>query len=541
MPATATATLVEALLGTASVREDFMKVFEHVPIGVVLVDRDQNFLAGNPALAEFLGYNTDELHTLTITSISHPEDLGPALAMRQQILSGRRTAFETEKRYVCKDGTVVWGKLMVGSVGSVEGGLTVAIIEDITARKQADREIAQVARQMEIERNFYLAAFKYLPNGVLIALPTGEIVYHNQQVERIWGITVPRHLRDLEKLVKAFHPDGTPLTRDEWPLVRALEHGEYVAHEMIKNVLPDGSIIHMHSTGAPVRDPEGQIVAAVGVLSDVTPMVAAEEQRERLVRELEAAQGELQRHRDFLEDVVKLRTQELEDRQARLRELAGDMAGAEHRERTRIAANIHNEIAQTLASVKMGLSALQVTIQPDQVREALPAVIQLVDEAISQARAIMAELSPPVLTQHGLVAALRWWAARVTEQHHLQVHVAAPDAMERLDPQVEVIIFQAAKELIHNSVKYAEASRIDVTVGCDDGVFTLEAKDDGRGFDPATIRPTEHGGFGLTHMRERVSYLGGTMEIQSAPGAGTTATLALPLNCRLRTEHAPVE
>lgn len=531
MTSSAATNLLDALLTSPEARRDFFAPFEHMPVGLVLVDREMNILAGNPALSEFLGYDVEELTAFTIASISHPEDLGPSVEMREEVVAGKHDTFTFEKRYLRKDGAIVWGKVMAGRIGPAGDGLTIGVIEDITARKNGDRHIAELARQMQTERNFYLAAFKYLPNGVLIALPTGEIVYHNQQVERIWGITVPQYLEGLEGLVKAFHPDGRPMAPGEWPIARALHDGEYVAHEVIKNLLPDGSIIHMHSTAAPVRDPDGRIVAGVGVLSDITPMKEAEEQRERLVRELEATQEELQRHRDFLEGVVRQRTEELEDRQTRLRVLAADMAGAEHRERTRIAGNIHDEVAQTLASIKMGLAALHANPDAERIRESLPAVVDMVDDAILQSRAIMAELSPPVLHERGLVEALRWWAARVSERHHLQVGVTAEGALGRLDPEVEVIVFQAAKELIHNSVKHARGNRIDIAVRCDDRQLTVEIRDDGNGFDPTTVRPSESGGFGLMHIRERMSYLEGTLEVRSAVGQGTTCVLTLPLPC----------
>ena len=534
-----TTSLADQLHGSASARADLMRVFEHVPIGVLLVARDNGILGANPAVARLLGYSQEELRGLTIAAISHPEDLGPTLALRQQVLAGRQDSFEVDKRYLRKDGQVVWARITASRIGPPEHGFTIATLDDITARKLAESEIVQMAQQMETERNFYLAAFRYLPNGVLIALPTGEIVYHNQQVERIWGITVPRRLEDFEGLVQAFHPDGRPIARDEWPLARALEHGEYVSHELMKSVLPDGKVVHMHSTAAPVLGPQGGVVAAVAVLSDITPLKEAEELREQLVRELKTTQEQLQVHRDFLEEVLQERTRELAERQTRLRELTADMAEVEHRERVRIAGSIHDEVAQTLASIKMGLAGLQADASPEQIRERLPTLISMVEDAILQSRAIMAELSPTVLQQQGVVEALRWWAARVSERHHLPVTIAHEGVLERLEPEVEIIIFQAAKEIIHNSVKHAQASQITVAVRCADDQFSIEITDNGRGFDPAAVQSSEHGGFGLHHIRERMSYLGGALRVESALGAGTTATLSLPMSCQAQGAATP--
>ncbi|MHB8996426.1 MAG: PAS domain-containing sensor histidine kinase [Armatimonadota bacterium] len=528
---------MDELATSEAARQNFIQIFQHVPVGMVLVDNHLNILAANPALASFLGYDLDELLTLNIASITHPEDLGPSVEMRQEVVIGKHDLFVTEKRYIRKDGAVVWGKVMAGRLGQLEDQVTIGVVEDITARKQADVGIAALARTLGEERNFYLTALKYLPNGVIIVNKAGDIVFHNEPVERMWGIKVPDRMEALEGKLEAFRPDGTPLEAENWPLVRALRLGEHVGHELIKNVLPDGSIVHMHSTAAPVLGTNGEVVAAVGVLSDITPMKQAQAELERLVGELEAtredllrSQDELQHHRDALQGTVLERETELEERQQRLRALAADLVGAEERERQRIAGTIHDEIANTLAVIKLNLSAYRAAADPSQTGF-VTEILSTVDEAIAQSRAIMAELSPPGLRDHGLPEALRWWGERVAQRHGLEVTFELKREFARPPREVEVALFQATKELIQNAVKHAHAQRLDLSVTCEHSEIRIEVADNGVGFEKGGTTLTETGGFGLMHIKERMAYLGGRLDIMSRPGHGTVASLRLPLHC----------
>lgn len=143
----------------------------------------------------------------------------------------------------------------------------------------------------------------------------------------------------------------------------------------------------------------------------------------------------------------------------------------------------------------------------------------------------MAELTPPVLQQHGLIEAIRWWTGIVRERYGLEVEVSAPETRLPLELPVETALFQAAKELLQNAVKHAQATRASVLLSCDEEGISLTISDNGVGFDPEQTRTTDSSGFGLFSLRERMSYLGGNVMIESAPGAGTRATISLPMAC----------
>lgn len=221
----------------------------------------------------------------------------------------------------------------------------------------------------------------------------------------------------------------------------------------------------------------------------------------------------------------------LEEHQQRLRALAAEVASAEQRERQRLATTIHDGVAQTVGGLKMRLQMLNARPEAALVAAELGEATLLADEALREARSVITDLNPPILRQFGLIETLRWWGAQVSEKRGLEVTIRPECGMEQVEYDVQVILFQTVKELLQNTVKYAEATQATITVRGDESHLKIEVTDDGVGFDPTSARYTEEGGFGLFNARERMMYLGGDLQVDSAPGKGTRATISLPLPC----------
>jgi two-component system sensor histidine kinase UhpB len=170
--------------------------------------------------------------------------------------------------------------------------------------------------------------------------------------------------------------------------------------------------------------------------------------------------------------------------------------------------------------------------------EQLEPVIAFADKALNQSRAIMAELAPPTLRELGLVQTLRWWSRQVTERYGLELDIVVTGEMQRLDYDVEAMLFQVVKELLQNVVEHAKADRATVEVHCYEDKLEILVADNGIGFDPESLTHREHSGFGLFSIRERMLYMGGSLRVESAPGRGTRVRTTLPLPCQL---EAPIE
>lgn len=220
---------------------------------------------------------------------------------------------------------------------------------------------------------------------------------------------------------------------------------------------------------------------------------------------------------------------------ARLYAQARDMAALE--ERARLARELHDSVTQALFSMTMHTRAAQVTLEregPDarqRLEQTLGELGNLTRGALAEMRALIFELRPNALAEEGLSAAIEKHSAAVSARENLPVDVYLPDSRIQLDPACEEHLYRLAQEALHNAVKHAQATRVQVRLWDEDGYVFLEVADDGVGFDPAAVPP---GHLGLQTMTNRMEGLGGAVEIRSAPGQGTTIRAAIPLPTALR-------
>jgi PAS domain S-box-containing protein len=224
----------------------------------------------------------------------------------------------------------------------------------------------------------------------------------------------------------------------------------------------------------------------------------------------------------------------------RVRAMSAELMLAEERERRRIATVLHDAVGQTLALAKLKIDSMRQQQQPQQADRGLPArlaeVYGLIDYAVQHTRTLTNELSPPVLYELGLEAALQWLADRAREQHGLAADFEDDGQPKPVGPEVRTVLFQATRELLVNVAKHARATRCRVSVRRAGNEIEIRVEDDGSGFDPTAGPPAgAAGGFGLFNVRERIARLGGRVGIDSRPGQGTRVTLAVPI------EAVPVE
>jgi signal transduction histidine kinase len=210
-----------------------------------------------------------------------------------------------------------------------------------------------------------------------------------------------------------------------------------------------------------------------------------------------------------------------------LRSLASELSLAEERVRRTTAVELHDSIAQSLAVARIKLGQL---IQQDS-NDTLIQLREILDEAIGHTRTMIADLSPPVLYELGLVQAIRWLADR--EQRRGDFSCEVVEVGEAGDPceESKVATFQCFRELLVNVIKHAHAASVQVRLSWHDGRLELSIEDDGIGFkEHEQITPTPAAGrFGLFSVRERIQSLGGTFDIQSSRGIGTRAWISVPL------------
>jgi signal transduction histidine kinase len=197
-------------------------------------------------------------------------------------------------------------------------------------------------------------------------------------------------------------------------------------------------------------------------------------------------------------------------------------------ERSRLARDLHDALTQRLFSLNLTLEAAVATADPGPTVEAIHQARGLVDAALAELRTLIFELRPPALEADGLVEALRKHAALLSRAHSVPVSVvdARPSGSPGPSAAGERVLWRVAEEALSNALRHAGASEIRVTVE-GDGDTVLSVADDGIGFDPEA-RSIAARRLGLVSMRERIEAAGGTFEIVSAPGQGTTVRASVP-------------
>ena len=262
----------------------------------------------------------------------------------------------------------------------------------------------------------------------------------------------------------------------------------------------------------------------VNFLQAMANILATAVQRDRSLQELQALN-------ESLEQRVAERTAEAEHRAAQLRALTSELTRTEQRERRRLAQVLHDNLQQMLVASKLQLGSLPETLSDERAARALRRVSDLLDDSIRESRSLTLELSPPVLYEAGLVAGLEWLGRWFEEQHGLTVELSADEGADPAGDDLRVVLFQAARELLFNVVKHSGAAKAELALHRDSAErIELTVSDRGTGFDPEAAGRVDanQAGFGLFSIRERLAWLGGGLDIRSAPAQGTGATVVVP-------------
>jgi signal transduction histidine kinase len=212
------------------------------------------------------------------------------------------------------------------------------------------------------------------------------------------------------------------------------------------------------------------------------------------------------------------------EREAEVRRLESLARHAEEQERRRLGRELHDEAGQSLLLLRLQLEMLE-RDAPPRLRPELARARATTERIVVELRRIVAALSPAVLERLGLAAAIRQMAVRVGAACGAEVTLRIRGQVARLPLAVQEVVYRIAQEALQNAAKHARANRINLSLDSTDKRVRLCVVDNGAGFAVEAARPT---GFGLRGMRERASLLGGTLEVRSSPGQGTSILLRLP-------------
>lgn len=472
------------------------EIFNNTYMLIAHLDVDFNYVLVNRAYAEachrdpdsFIGKNIFEMYPDPATeAIFHQvRDTGQALQISEQPFAFLN---QPDRSITYWDGSL---HHLRSADGEMQGILFYLL--DATERVRARQRLVDSERQYrELVEN---------ANSIILRItPDGRIMFFNEYAQHFFGFS------SEEVMGKAVFDTILPEIDSKGQDLRKMMEAIIAAPEIHlsndnENICKDGRRVRIHWSNRAIRNDQGEVQEILRVGTDIT-------ERHRL-----ECEAELYRRR--------------------LRQLADRLATVAEQERHRISTHLHDTVIQTLSLGNIRLGGVQAAVDAAGLVDTLgkvESVRTLLVSGIAECRGLMADLTPPLLYELGIGAALRDFADKQQERFGQYISVEADDPLTVLDNARRGILFQSAREFVVNAMKHAGPCRIAIRVFITGADAIVEVRDTGIGFDPAIVHLFEaddDGGFGLFNVRERVHSLGGRIDIESSPGQGTTARIAVP-------------
>ncbi|MDZ7743767.1 MAG: response regulator [Bacteroidota bacterium] len=268
---------------------------------------------------------------------------------------------------------------------------------------------------------------------------------------------------------------------------------------------------------------QAELVALVKVLLRIKE--AEEKLREQNMRLSHEVRAQLELNKQREEHLKQIRKY-----QNRLKQLNLALIMAEENERKRIAGYIHDGFGQQLSIVFLKLSMLQnVDLEP-RARKIIDESSGLINEAIKASRSLTHDLSPSILFELGLVAAIKWKLSQMQEEFGVRARMKSDLESIDLSHEMKILLYRIICELLNNVVKHAEASEVAVELNKYEESLYIAVKDNGKGFDYDRDKNlTEFGGYGLFSITEKLDSMNGKLHVQSGQNAGSVVKILIPL------------
>ncbi|MCK9389653.1 MAG: PAS domain S-box protein [Sulfuritalea sp.] len=357
------------------------------------------------------------------------------------------------------------------------------------------RRAAEQAKQ-EADRRENEAAFAAMAEGAVITDAQGCILWVNDAFCTIYGYMRNEVIGQNPRILKSGRHDAA-FYREFWR--QLTQTGRWRGE--VWNMRKSGEVFPEELSVQALRDPDGRIVRFISIFSDIT-------------------------ERKGNEDELQKKRQQLEESEARLRELAEFLQTVREEERTRIARELHDEMGQALTALRIDLGWLRNKCSPlgAPMVERVGSALGVVEHSIVSLRRISEDLRPAMLDSLGLAAAVEHHVEQFSQRTGIPCRLNMNREEFDLDDRLATAVFRVVQEALTNVARHAEASEMSVEINETDDGIRLTMRDNGCGFSGAHDKKT----FGLLGMRERISMLGGRLEIDSQPSQGTCITGWLP-------------
>ncbi len=480
----------------------------------IVISEDDVIVDVNDQFCRMLGFAESEIIGKRVDELIPVASADPQPSMNGEP-SGRVAAAEVT--IAKKDGEPVILETRDRFAARNGSRIRYSAIRDITAQKSSEAAL----RKNEAALRESLERYELVLSGAGAAIWDWDVARHEVLYSSRWkqlrGFADQEIGQSYEEWSRRIHPD------DRQRVLTSLEahlagHTPFFAEEY-RARRKDDSWMWVTDRGLAKRDDNGRAVRMVGSENDIT--------------ERKQAEMALRRLNETLEQRVAERTAVAETRALQLQQLALELTDTEDRERRQIALILHDDLQQCLAALRYHLQMLipsNADLDLDAVRKQIFKLEGLIDESMQKCRSLSHELSPPVLHESGLSAALAWLARDMKAKHGFRVDLDVQPEAEPVSPALASLLFRSVRELLFNAVKHSGGNSAAVSARSENNRISIRVSDNGRGCEPAVIQAQDGSmtGFGLFTIEERITFMGGRFEVDSAPGRGCRVTLEVP-------------
>ncbi len=460
------------------------------------VDSNGKYTYVSPVVERILGYKPEEILQKHFYDLFYPDDKEELKRAAFEVFAGKEGFREFINRNVHKNGKVVWlstsGIPIIDERGELVGYRGADI--DITEQKQAEDALRESATRLQ------LATAATRIGHWDWDLRTNE-VYFSQEWKRQLGYEDHEIPNRFEEWESRLHPDDRQRTLKAVKDYIADRRADYAIEFRLRH--KDASYRWIYTRAEKQFDDTGKPCRLFGCHVDITEQKQAE--------------------------------QALQEYQQKLKSLVSQLTITEERERRRIAADLHDHIGHSLALARMQLKGILETQSELEKNLLVKDISNVLLKALQDTRSLIFELSSPSMNEIGLAAAIsEWLEEQIAKRYDLEIEFIeniGDDHRNTLDENVRALLFRNVQELLANVVKHARANKVLVYITEDDARVKIVVEDDGVGFDPDTgaTKNKQNDCFGLFSIRERMTGLGGSFDIQSEPGKGCRVVLTVPV------------
>ena len=479
---------VAAQLALAAQRRNlegmFRDVMEFAPDAIILTDPEGRIVQINARTEELFGWPRGELQGQPVERLMPQALRARHEGHRRDFARGAGTLrMASGAACLRRDGSEFFGDISLTTLQTPQGPLLMAVVRDVTERKRQEERLVEAAR-------YARSLIETSIDPLILIDMQGRIQDANEAACRITGL--PR-----EELIGS--DAASKFTEPE-----RLKPG-------FKQVMAEGQAIDYLLT----------IRHAGGRLTDVLCNARAYRNEHGEVVGIFATAHDVTESRRIQEEVSTSRQ--------RLRDMAAQSEAMREYERKSIAREVHDELGQVLTALRMDLTFLDLRFgaEAPELQAKFRDMRGLVDRAIQGVRNVATNLRPSALDM-GLIPAIEWVCGEFTRHTGIPCAVLVEGQGLELPEARAIGLFRIVQESLTNVTRYAQAQRVQVTLRGQEETLTLQVQDDGLGFDPEAAR--RRNAFGLLGMQERALALGGTLQVQSARGQGTTIRVTVPLH-----------